>query len=250
MMEIAVQNDDLERIFEHLRKNPRDLLLIDYARDLIARRRFETFKASGEVKITEDQNDLWHDALQHNLGGLTNWGSVGRTNRLVRAMSSIDRVFFNAHKLKVLSIGPRTEMELLALVAHNFRPENIRGLDLFSYSPWVDVGNMHSMPYQDNTYDVVVAGWVLVYSSNPEQACREMLRVAKNRGIIAIGATRWTEERRLREGKGRTAKHYPSTWDILEMFGTSVRNVYVQHDTDEPIVDEGRTIVVFDVNKS
>jgi hypothetical protein len=250
MMEIAVQGDDLERIFQHLKKNPRDLLLIDYARDLIARRRFENFKASGDVKITEDQNDLWHDALQHNLGGLANWGSVARTNRLVRAMSSIDRVFFNAHKLKVLSVGPRTEMELLALVAHNFQPENIRGLDLFSYSPWIDVGNMHSMPYQDNSYDVVIAGWVLVYSSNPEQACREMLRVAKNHGIIAIGATRWTEERRLREGKGRTAKHHPSTWDILEMFGTSVRNVYVQHDTEEPIVDEGRTILVFDVNKS
>jgi SAM-dependent methyltransferase len=247
-LDINVSDEDFAAICAHLRANPRDLLLIDAARDLIGRRRYKQALASGKLTITEDQAALWHDALQHNLDGLKSWGAVARTNRLARALSVIDRVFFGAQKLKVLSIGPRTEMELLALVAHGFAPQNIRGLDLFSYSPWIDVGNMHHMPYPEGSFDVVIAGWVLVYSSDPQQACREMLRVAKDRGIIAIGATRWPEERWRREGKGRTQQHYPGAWDVLEMFGSAVRTVYVQHDSESTDA-EGRTIVVFEVSK-
>ena len=99
------------------------------------------------------------------------------------------RFFFKAREMSVLSIGPRTEMELLSLVAQGFDPDKIRGLDLISYSPWIDLGNMHYMPYKDNAFDVVISGWVLGYSDNPELACQEMLRVSKDEGIIAIGST-------------------------------------------------------------
>lgn len=248
-MKIVIEREDLQAVFEHLTSNPRDMFLIDYARSLVARRRHMQAVATKAVEITSDQNSLWPDALEHNLPGLEQWNINARTNRLIRPLSAIDRVFFNAADLKVLSIGPRTEVELLNLVAHGFLPENIRGLDLFSSSPWIDVGNMHNMPYPDNSFDVVIAGWVLVYSSDPDLACREMLRVAGHKGIIAIGATRWAEEKWRAEGNGRTQKHYPGVWDVLEMFGTAVRNVYVQHES-ESNDKEGRTIVIFDVNKN
>lgn len=247
-MKIAIEREDLQAVFEHLAQNPRDLFLIEYARSLIARRRHTEAVASKTVDITSDQNSVWPDALEHNLPGLEQWHINARTNRLIRPLSAIDRVFFRAPDLKVLSIGPRTEMELLNLVGHGFSPDNIRGLDLFSTSPWIDVGNMHSMPYPDNSFDVVIAGWVLVYSSDPDLACREMLRVANDKCIIAIGATRWTEQKWRAEGNGRTQKHYPGVWDVLEMFGTAVRNVYVQHESESDD-QEGRTIVIFDVNK-
>lgn len=246
---IVIKPEDLQAAIEHFQSKPQDLLLIDHMRSVVARRRHVEAMAVRPVSVTSDQNAVWPGGLDHNLGGLESWHLAGRTNRLIRPLSAIDRVFFNAHNLKVLSVGPRTEMELLNLVAHGFSPDNIRGLDLFSSSPWIDVGNMHSMPYPDNQFDVVIAGWVLVYSSDPDQACREMLRVAADKGIIAIGATRWTEEKWRAKGNGRTQKHYPRVWDVLEMFGTAVHNVYVQHESESDD-EEGRTIVIFDVKKN
>ena len=154
----------------------------------------------------------------------------------------------------MLSIGPRTEMELLSLVAQGFDPDKIRGLDLISYSPWIDLGNMHYMPYNDNTFDVVISGWVLGYSDNPELACQEMLRVSKDDCIIAIGSTYVPEEQlpdqvpdvmRRKENKD---EFLPKVDDLLSIFGDAVKNVYVRHDleSDDAI---GRTIVIFDVCK-
>jgi len=247
-MKLEITKQDWTEIVQHLQRQPQDLLLIDAARAIIARRRYEEAKRDNAIKITQDEDRLYGDALQYNLKGLDQCGSAARTNRLIRPLAAIDRVYFHAATLKALSVGPRTEIELLNLVAHGFAPGNVRGLDLFSSSPWIDVGNMHSMPYADNSFDVVIAGWVLVYSSDPDQACREMLRVVNHHGIIAIGATRWTEEKWRAEGKGRTQKHYPRTQDVLDMFGSAVRKVYVRHDTESDAV-EGRTIVIFDVNK-
>jgi hypothetical protein len=246
-MKLEITGEDFNDIIEHFKKRPQDLFLVDHARYRVAHRRY--LEAKDKLKITDDKDSLWEDAIAHNVGGLTSFGAVSRTNRLIRPLYAIDRVFFGAHKMKVLSVGPRTEMELLSLVGQGFLPENIKGLDLFSYSPWVDVGNMHNMPYPDNSYDVVIAGWVLTYSSDPHQACREFLRVANNKGIIAIGATVLNEAGRAAESQlGRTALHYPSADELLNVFGKAVRNVYVRHQS-EPGDNEGRTIVIFDVNK-
>ncbi len=43
------------------------------------------------------------------------------------------------------------------MVSHGL---NIRGLDLFSCSPRIDVGDMHDMRYADNSFDVIFLGWV------------------------------------------------------------------------------------------
>lgn len=246
-MQLVITSDDWKAILQFLEKNPQHIFLIDHARYLVGLRRY--LEAKDQLKITDDHDSLWEDAIAHNLGGLTKFGAAARTNRLIRPLYAIDRVFFHAAKLKALCVGPRTEMELLSLVAQGFHPNNVKGLDLFSYSPWIEVGNMHHMPYPDNAFDVVIAGWVLVYSSDPDQACREFLRVVADRGIIAIGATVLNKADRETAGQaGRTDKHYPSADDILKVFGSAVRNVYVRHQS-EPGDNEGRTIVIFDVNK-
>ncbi len=246
-MKLEITPDDFNAIIQHFQKRPQDLFLVDYARYRIAHRRY--LEAKEQLKITDDKDSLWEDALAHNMKGLDSFGAVARTNRLIRPLYAIDRVFFGADKLKALCVGPRTEMELFSLVGQGFRPDNIKGLDLFSYSPWIEVGNMHKMPYPDNSFDVVIAGWVLTYSSDPDQACREFLRVAGNRGIIAIGATVLNEAGRATAGQtGRTAKHYPRADELLAVFGSAVRNVYVRHES-EPGDNEGRTIVIFDVKK-
>jgi hypothetical protein len=134
-MKIEINNADFNDIIQYLTKNPQQLFLIDYVRHKVANARYQAAKAGDGVKITEDQQSLWENALNHNLSGLEDFGSTQRTNRLIRPLYAIDKVFFQAHKLKVLCVGPRTEMELLSLVGQGFQPSNIRGLDLFSYSP-------------------------------------------------------------------------------------------------------------------
>ena len=101
----------------------------------------------------------------------------------------------NKASLKVLSIGTRYETEILYLLSAGFR--DIRGLDTFSYSPYIDIGDMHEMPYQDNTFDVIIAGWIIPYSRQPEIVRDEIIRVSKNGSIISLGVSSYTEERYL-----------------------------------------------------
>ena len=36
------------------------------------------------------------------------------------------------------------------------------------------------MPYEDNSFDVVVVGWVLAYTDKVQEAIKEFVRVSKN----------------------------------------------------------------------
>lgn len=105
-----------------------------------------------------------------------------RMEWLLRAVTAIEMVNTSS---KVLVIGPRTENDILTL--KGFGISNVRGLDLISYSPFVDLGDMHKMPYGDDSFDVIVCGWTISYSSSPANAMKEILRVIKDDGIVAFG---------------------------------------------------------------
>ena len=233
---------DFADIVQRLQQSPNELFLLDYARYRVARRRFMEAKTRTTLKFAEQKTHLTDRTLEDNLQAMEDFAAASRADRLIRPLSAIDRVYFNAKNLKVLSVGPRTEMELLSLVGHGFAPANIRGLDLFSYSPWIDAGNMHSMPYGDNSFDLLIAGWVLVYSSDPHRACREFIRVIRDKGIIAIGGTRLPAHRRAESG------YRPNAEELLDVFGSAVRHIYVRHE-GESENEESRTIVIFDVKK-
>ena len=92
--------------------------------------------------------------------------------------------------LKVLSIGPRSEGEIFNLFANGFELKNITGLDLFSYSPFIKLGDMHSLSFNDEEFDIVLMGWCLAYSNNKKKALSETKRVLKKNGAIIVGHTR------------------------------------------------------------
>ena len=48
-----------------------------------------------------------------------------------------------------------------------------------------EIGDARALPYEANTYDVVVSGLVLNFVPEPEQAVMEMLRVVKQGGTVA-----------------------------------------------------------------
>jgi SAM-dependent methyltransferase len=92
----------------------------------------------------------------------------------------------NRGKMTALSIGPRYESELYGLIGLGFRRKNIKAVDTFSYSPKIQVGNVHNLSFHSESFDLIVCGWTIAYSENPMEAIKEIVRVTKPLGKIVL----------------------------------------------------------------
>lgn len=110
-----------------------------------------------------------------------------RAQLLINPINSC--TFINKKTSRILSIGPRNEAEIFCLIANNFDKKNINSIDLFSYSPLIQVGDIHNIKFPDNSFDIILCGWVLAYSYNINKAISEIIRVSKNNSIISIGSS-------------------------------------------------------------
>lgn len=235
-------------------------LFVEEIRTLTALVRFLFLRLLRPVEsYTKESEAIAEHALMHNRNNI--FRSVIKSQRgniLVRALAVIPRVRLNLPHSKVLLIGPRSEAELLGFLAFGFRWKNIRGLDLFSYSPKIDVGDMHDMPYEDNTFDIVTASRVLGYSEDQPKAAAEMIRVTKPGGVIAVNAGSQRNQasehnlermRRMgyRPGAEKTVYALP---DLLELFGDSVDQIYHMNDpAKEPEGQRGSIVAIFSIHK-
>ena len=179
-----IEGQDLKASFEWLTKNPVHILHVDKIVEGIAAARQERAK---QLETFKGGEHVQHFVIPHNAKNSADSTIAERPLRLLKTLSSIQYVRQRAPHLKVLSIGPRTEAELMGLLRLGFDIENIESLDLMSYSPYITKGDMHDLPYEDNSFDVIVAGWVLAYSSNNQRVADEILRVAKTGALITIG---------------------------------------------------------------
>lgn len=114
-------------------------------------------------------------------------GHRKRTEIVINILKSIRGL--DRKNSKVLSIGPRNEAELLLFSTYGFSYKNLTGIDLFSPCPSIKVMDMHNMKFDDNSFDIVCSLYVLRYSTDVPQACKEMLRVAKDGALMVIGNT-------------------------------------------------------------
>ena len=200
--------------------------------------------------------------VSHNVKGMVDL-SVRRSLTLIRPLVAAVTVSrpggaietSSLRDTRVLSIGPRTEGELLNLVGHGFEPHNVKGLDLISYSPWVDLGDMHAMPYADNSWDAIMFGWVLAYSDDKQRAADELIRVAKNGAVIAIGVEYCClSNEQIIAKYGYLSGSAERIWclaDILKYFEGHIGQIYFQHDvTPERRHEEVVALIaVFSVKK-
>ena len=120
--------------------------------------------------------------VKHNMKSLRQCNK--RMEMIIKPISVIEKVKHNA---RILVIGPRNENDLFLLFGNGFDWENIYGLDLISYSPRIKLGDMHSIPFEENFFDAVICGWTLSYSAQPQAAADEILRIIKSGGTIGIG---------------------------------------------------------------
>ncbi|MDB5038012.1 MAG: hypothetical protein JWQ35_1540, partial [Bacteriovoracaceae bacterium] len=158
---VGMTEDDLRLINDSLNRYPDCLLDIPYIRIILAGARFKR-KSEKDIRTFHgEKNSIIENAVEHNLNGLKVNSALTRPDKLVNVLKSLDYVDSNLATLKVLSVGPRSESEIFSLISAGFSPANIRGLDLISYSPFVDLGDMHNMPYQNAAFDIVILGWVL-----------------------------------------------------------------------------------------
>ncbi|WP_137890904.1 methyltransferase domain-containing protein [Ramlibacter sp. 2FC] len=238
-----------------LRHTLDQLLLVDLVRYGVVALRFLWFvKVLGRLRTlslpgTADAA-VADNTISHNLKGLRDL-AVNRSHLLVRPLSVIEALPVDA---RVLSVGPRTEGELMNLAAHGFSWEQISGLDLISYSPKIQLGDMHETKYVDNQFDAVVLGWVLAYSEDPARAAREMIRITRPGGIVAVGVeySPQSQEQVIAEvGYLPGAKaRIGSCEEILGFFGPAVDHVYCSHVVaPQALGSVGALCVIFSVRK-
>lgn len=212
-----------------------------YAWYALALRRLQTTTGAGVAKTT----------IAHNVRGMLDL-HVERSSRLIDPVVSwAAGRRINVSDLKILTIGPRTEGEVWNLVARGFRRHNITALDLISYSPMIQLGDMHAMTFPDASFDVVLAGWVISYSDDKQRAADEIARVAKPGAVVAIGIEwgRKTPEQVAAEKTGYivgSAQRLPSVRAILDLFDDRMDRVYFQVDDQDIAAEEaGDLLVVF-----
>ena len=119
-----------------------------------------------------------------------------RSFRLIKLVSTVSGV---ERAGQTLFVGPRNEADLLNLYAFGFAWKGIRGLDLFSYSPKIDVGDMHHLPYSKGRFDITFSAWALTYSPTPQVAVNELIRVTRPGGVICVGCTYCPRTPEMRE---------------------------------------------------
>lgn len=228
------------------------LLLIDVLRLLIAAvRYFILVKVMRRLRTFDLENkSISSNTISHNLKGLKDLAVV-RSSVLIKPLACIDQVGIND---KILSVGPRTEGEILNLIGNGFLLKNISGLDIISYSPWIKLGDMHNMPFENDSFDIVILGWVISYSYDPEIVAKEVIRVAKNNAIISIGVEYGGDEgiNQIKKlgyipGAGRQTSDSKL---LMSYFGNNVDKVFFTHNIDEERKHlKGSVIAIFKIKK-
>jgi SAM-dependent methyltransferase len=160
------------------------LLVRDEFRSFVGRTRFRMMRKNLRSLDTGNVPCL-NNTLSHNLSALDHIGTdfhMRRMKWLVFGAIANELVSPSSH---FLMIGPRTENEILLLKGLGYT--NVVGLDLISYSPWVKLGDMHQMPFENNSFEVVICGWTISYSKEPERLAQEIVRVLRQGGVFALG---------------------------------------------------------------
>jgi hypothetical protein len=243
--EISLNKEFMDEAVEALRKNPALLLHIPTLLKKEVQLRLDKVKEE-DFECVEGE-DVRSHTLKHNLSQLKKMEAWSRPQRLIWPLMGIDVIHTNLKHLKVLTIGPRSEAEIFLLIASGFNPDNITGIDLLSYSDYIDTGDAHELPYEDSSFDVVIAGWVFAYSDNNQKLANEIIRVAGPGSFISIGCRTEVLERELaHKVMGQVGGHpiqfkhpdgtlsavasrFMRTEQIYRLFGEHIGNIYYNH---------------------
>lgn len=225
----------------------RQLFLCDSIRAIVLYIRALYFMEHKQMLRTfsVETGEIAPGTLKHNLSGLNAIERLEVLRRVSRIVHPVAALEYVSQDAKILVIGPRSEDDLLTLVGCGYRPENIRGLDIISYSPWVDLGDMHAMSYPDNSWDVVMAGWVIPYSKEPKKLVDEIIRVAKPGAVVAIGFQYVPLEQRLGQAAaiGWQGSQMNTVEELHSLFGSHRGDVFFCNDVSKYRPQEASNLI-------
>jgi SAM-dependent methyltransferase len=84
----------------------------------------------------------------------------------------------------VLCVGCRNGLELDAFRERGLG--DVRGIDIFSQRPDIEVMDMHAMTFPDDSFDVVYSSHSLEHSHDLGRVAAELVRVARPGGVLAV----------------------------------------------------------------
>jgi SAM-dependent methyltransferase len=174
--------------------------------------------------ITQISSGVGEMTISHNLTAFDQIPSAafqcgGRMGLLVYPIVSLFSYFtVRKAELKILIVGCRSEDDIYWLRSFGFH--NTVGLDLFSYSPKIIVGDIHKTNFENSSYDIVLLGWMLSYSKEPQVVMQECKRILKPNGIIGVGIEH-DEKQEINGIKPPRENVLNSTLDIRELFTTN-----------------------------
>ena len=174
----------LSRLKRRLGKAYYELLKIDVLRSNYCKLRWKLRRR--RLKLFERNTEgVSEGTLSHNLGAFGHDAAFGMGNRMALLLYPTAALLRGVADARVLIVGPRTEDDIFWAWSLGLR--GTRGLDIFSYSPWIDLGDIHAAPYESGSFDAVLFAWMLAYSARPEQAIREAKRILKPGGLLGVG---------------------------------------------------------------
>lgn len=233
-----------EQVIDFLKRHPAQLLNIPMVRANLASNRIKDL-TEADIRTLEDGDASIANTVLHNLNGLKAGAALERPWRIIAPLAGIYHITANKEKVRVLTVGPRTENELFMLLAAGFKEENITGLDLISYSALVQLGDMHRMPFSANSFDIVILGWVLAYSNDVPKAVSEVLRVARPGAYVSVG---WEYNPRSDAELAETGSivqggRVNRADEIIDMFGDAVDYVHFKSEPHPVMLGETTDVI-------
>ena len=223
----------IDRILKIIFKIPMSIGLISYIRFLYffyIKKSFKTlypiessdFGMAKKNNVTALQGNTEHlkDHFKNFLSMVRHKFNGQRSSLLIHPFKSLD--YINFKNQKILSVGPRLESEIFNFIKHGFLKKNISALDLQSYSSLINLGDMLSMPYKNDEFDIIFCGWVLVYTNEIKKAVDEMIRVTKNGGYIAVGISHKPDVK-------LTKKSLKNSDELISYFKLNIKRIIFNH---------------------
>jgi SAM-dependent methyltransferase len=192
----------------------RQVLKIDALRNYYCWARYRWLKKNMRF-LPEESGGVGRYTVEHNLRALDQRAGFGMGGRMALLLYPLAAALRGREDAKVLIVGPRTEDDLYW--ARALGMNNVRGLDLFSYSPWIDIGDIHRTAYADGEFDAVILGWVISYSAQPERLVAECRRIIRPDGYLGFGIESNPAQRATREVKPPRVNALNSAADIAAL---------------------------------
>ncbi len=108
----------------------------------------------------------------------------GKVKTFANALLRIDEINKTKSNSEILYIGARTEGELFYFSTFGFQLRKITACDLYSYSSFIDIGDMHRLEYKANSIDICLLTHCIYYSEDSSIVFKQVAKVLKPGGFL------------------------------------------------------------------